>query len=157
MFQRKEITRRIDVSKLRVLAEGEPADSPRAKALAGPAVAVAFHNLAEEEVFGSIAFPAPPQLQAQFDRYREIYRSYQPPDARYLSNHRGHLLFLRPDEREVITADAIRTLTFTGTQAELADGLRAIQAVGFKQFTCHARHGHEMAMLEDWSEVFAKV
>ncbi len=74
-----------------VLAEGEPADSPRAKAQAGPAAAIIFHNNAEEDELGSIGFPAPPQFKAKFDAYREIYRRYEPADARYLSNHRGHL------------------------------------------------------------------
>jgi 5,10-methylenetetrahydromethanopterin reductase len=73
-----------------VLAEGEPADSPRAKAQAGPAAAIVFHNKAEEQELGSIGFPTPPQFKTRFDAYGEIYRKYQPPDARYLSNHRGH-------------------------------------------------------------------
>src|SRR5271165_4470734 len=64
-----------------MLAEGEPADSPRAKAQAGPAAAIIFHNNAEEEELGSIGFPAPPQFKAGFDAYREIYRKYQPADA----------------------------------------------------------------------------
>ena len=39
-----------------VLDEGEPADSPRAMAQAGPFAAIAFHNLVEEDQFGSV-FP----------------------------------------------------------------------------------------------------
>ena len=140
-----------------VLAEGEPADSPRAKAQAGPAAAIIFHNLVEQEQFGSLGFSIPPQFQTEFERYSEIYRGYQPPDARYLWNHRGHLMFLRPEESEVITADVIRALTFTGTQAELVDGLRSLRAAGFSQFGIHARHGHEMAMLEDWAKVFEMI
>ena len=140
-----------------VLAEGEPADSPRAKAQAGPAAAIVFHNNAEEQELGSIGFPTPPQFKAKFDAYREIYRKYQPPDARYLSNHRGHLMFLRPEEQDIITADVIRAFTFTGTRAELADGLRAMKAAGYSQFGMHIRTGHEMAMLEDWAEVIASV
>src|SRR5215813_6858757 len=97
-----------------VLAEGEPTDSARAKALAGPAAAIVFHNKAEEQELGSIGFPTPPQFKTKFDAYGEIYRKYQPPDARYLSNHRGHLMFLRPEEHDIISADVIRAFTFTG-------------------------------------------
>src|SRR5262249_62434653 len=99
----------------------------RAKALAGPAAAIVFHNKAEEQELGSIGFPTPPQFKTKFDAYGEIYREYQPPDARYLSNHRGHLMFLRPEEHDIISADVIRAFTFTGTRAELADGLRAMK------------------------------
>ena len=140
-----------------VLAEGEPADSPRAKAQAGPAAAIVFHNKAEEQELGSIGFPTPPQFKTKFDAYGEIYRKYQPPDARYLSNHRGHLMFLRPEEHDIINADVIRAFTFTGTRAELADGLRAMKAAGYSQFGMHIRTGHEIAMLEDWAEVIARV
>src|SRR5262249_4190650 len=52
-----------------VLAEGEPADSARAKALAGPAAAIVFHNKAEEQELGSIGFPTPPQFKTKFDAY----------------------------------------------------------------------------------------
>jgi alkanesulfonate monooxygenase SsuD/methylene tetrahydromethanopterin reductase-like flavin-dependent oxidoreductase (luciferase family) len=140
-----------------VLADGEPPDSPRAKAQAGPAAAIIFHNNAEAEELGSIGFPTPPQLKAKFDAYRAIYRSYQPADARYLSNHRGHLMFLRPEEQDIISGDVIKAFTFTGTRAELADGLRAVKAAGLSQFGMHIRTGHEMEMLENWADVIAKV
>jgi 5,10-methylenetetrahydromethanopterin reductase len=140
-----------------VLAEGEPADSPRAKALAGPAAAIVFHNYAEQDELGSIGFQVPPPLKPKFDAYREVYLQYQPPDARYLSNHRGHLMFLRPEESEFLTADIIRNFTFCGTRAELVEGLRSMKAAGYRQFATHIRTGHEMAMLEDWAEVIAKV
>jgi hypothetical protein len=42
-------------------------------------------------------------------------RHLEPAAARYLTNHRGHLMVLRPQEHEVCTADLIRTLTFTAT------------------------------------------
>ena len=140
-----------------VLAEGEPADSPRAKAQAGPAAAMIFHNFVEEEEFGSMGFPAPPQFKAELDAYRALYRGYQPADARYLSVHRGHLMFLRPEEEPLVTGAVIRALTFTGTQAELVDGVRALKAAGYRQFGVHIRNGQEMAMLQEWADVFAKV
>lgn len=140
-----------------VLGEGEPADSPRAKAQAGPAAAMIFHNLVEEDELGSLGLPLPAALKPHLDAYREIYRNYRPEDARYLSNHRGHLMFLRPDEQANISDAVIRALTFTGSKAELVDGIRAIKAAGYSQFGFQVRHGHEMAMLEDWADVVAKV
>jgi 5,10-methylenetetrahydromethanopterin reductase len=139
-----------------VIREGEPADSPRVKAQAGPAAAIAFHAYAEADELG-LLFPPPPQLQARFDAYREVYRKYQPADARYLQNHRGHLMFLRPEEHEFITGDVIRGMTFSGTAPQLIEQLQAIKAAGYRQFAFHARHGHEMEMLEDWADVVAKV
>ena len=139
-----------------VLSDGEPHDSPRAKAQAGPAAAIAFHSYAEADELGSL-FPVPPPFKPQFDAYREMYRKYEPVDARYLANHRGHLMFLRPEEDFFITAEVIRNFTFTGTRAELVEGLQAIKAAGYRQFGFHVRNGHEMEMLEDWAGVVAKV
>jgi hypothetical protein len=66
-------------------------------------------------------------------------------------------MFLRPEEQEIITGDVIRAFTFTGTKAELVDGLRVMKAAGFRQFGTHIRTGHEMAMLQDWADVIADV
>jgi len=65
-------------------------------------------------------------------------------------------MFLRPEEHQLITPDLIRSVTMTGTQAELVDGVRAFKGSGFSQFGVLLRNGHEMAMLEDWSKVIEK-
>ena len=61
----------------------------------------------------------------------QIYQAYEPKDARYLSNHRGHLMFLRPEEHEVCTAELIRATTFTGTRAQSREQLRELARAGF--------------------------
>ena len=121
-------------------------------------------QLFTDEVYREVAFgpearglDATPPLQAKFDAYREVYRKYRPADARYLQNHRGHLMFLRPEEQEFITGDVIRGMTFSATAPELIEQLREIKRAGYRHFAFHARHRHEVAMLEDWAEVVAKV
>jgi 5,10-methylenetetrahydromethanopterin reductase len=139
-----------------VLAEGEAADSPRARAQAGPSATMIFHDYVEHDELGSLGMRPLPQFKAIYDKYTEIYKSYTPADARYLSNHRGHLMFLRPEEEQLVTPELIRTLTMTGTQAELVDAVRAYKATDFSQFAVHLRNGHEMEMLEDWAKVIEK-
>ena len=135
-----------------VLAEGEAFDSDRAKALAGPAAAVVLHDLVEQEQFGTIGLDLPDALATLLERYRSLYRSYTPEDARYLTLHRGHLLFLRPEEAPLITGDLIRGATITGTRAELRETIRALEEAGFTQFSCHIRFGHEET-LDEWADV----
>ena len=72
----------------------------------------------------------PPALTPLLERYREIYQKYEPADARYLTNHRGHLMFLRPEEHEVCTADLIRTVTFTETKPVLQERIRELRRRG---------------------------
>ena len=139
-----------------VLRDGEPYDSDRARAQAGPHATIALHNLVEVEQFGNMGRSVPPELAPLLERYRQIYLTYEPAEARYLSNHRGHLMFLRPEEYPVCTADLIRSLTFTATRPELRDRIRGVRDVGYTHFSIHIRHGHP-EMLEEWAEVFAGV
>jgi 5,10-methylenetetrahydromethanopterin reductase len=139
-----------------VLADGEAADGPRARAQAGPHATITLHNLVELEEFGNMGRNLPPALQPLLERYRDIYRKYAPADARYLQNHRGHLMFLRPEEHEVCTGDLIRALTFTATAPELRERIRELGAAGYTHFAVNIRHGHP-EMLEEWAEVFAGV
>ena len=139
-----------------VLAEGEAADSARAKAQAGPTATIALHSLVEREQFGDLGRPIPRELGPLLERYRKIYLDYEPADARYLSNHRGHLMFLRPEEGEICTAELIRATTFTGTRAELRERMRELQRAGFDHVGVTIRHGHP-EMLEEWADVLEGV
>jgi len=140
-----------------VLDDGEAADGPRAMAQAGPYAAIAFHNLVEEDQFGSVfpvggGFPFTAELEA----YRKVYQTYEPADARYLSNHRGHLMFVRPEEKH-ISANVIRGLSLTGTRTELVERIRGMKALGYRQIAPNIVPGHEDDMLQRWADVMAKV
>jgi 5,10-methylenetetrahydromethanopterin reductase len=112
--------------------------------------------MVEAAEFGNMGRGVPPALTPLLERYRQIYEKYEPADARYLSNHRGHLMVLRPEEQEVCTADLIRTLTMTATKGELQERLRALGKAGYTHFAVSIRHGHP-EMLEEWADVFAGV
>jgi 5,10-methylenetetrahydromethanopterin reductase len=139
-----------------VLKKGEAADSPRAIAQAGPLVAVLFHNLVETTSPGSMAGVLPDPVNAALERYRAVYRSYEPEDARYLLNHRGHLMFIKPEERELLNATMIESFSFTGTAEVLLERLRVLRDAGYSQFTIQLVEGHEEA-LEEWSDLFARL
>jgi len=134
-----------------VLEPGEPYDSPRAMAQAGPRAALYLHRAADEALAGLRNFsPTEASVQEAVRGYIELARGFQPGDARYLSNHRGHLLFVRPEERPLITADLIRTSTFTATQGELIDRIGAMRDAGYTQFAVQITHNQEQS-IEDWA------
>jgi 5,10-methylenetetrahydromethanopterin reductase len=138
-----------------VLDEGEPADSPRARAEAGPQVVCALHSFVEARERGSV-LALPPELEAAVSAYAQIYGSYEPPDARYLTLHRGHLLFVRPEEEPFLDPALLRGMTFTGTRKELAGRIRALGEAGYDQWTIQLVHGH-LDAIERWAEVIAQV
>ena len=95
-------------------------------------------------------------FEAELEAHRKVYQKYEPADARYLSNHRGHLMFVRPEEKH-LSADVIRALSFTGTRSELVDRARGMAALGYKQIAVNIVPGQEDDMLQRSAEVMAKI
>jgi 5,10-methylenetetrahydromethanopterin reductase len=136
-----------------VLAEGEPADSPRALAQAGPRAAMLLHRAADAALLGWPAIATiPPALAETVAGYVEQARQFAPQEAPYLENHRGHLMFVKPSERPFITAELIRRTTFTATEKELKERVAALEAVGYDEIAFQIVPGQEHA-IEDWGKI----
>lgn len=139
-----------------VLREGEAYDAPRVKDEAGPSAIMVVHDLVEEEMQDRAPTKLPPVLAGALERYRPIYEKMEPKDARYLTNHRGHLMFLKPEERDIVDADLIKNMSWTATKAELVERLRALKDAGFERLSVQIRHPHP-SMIDDWWDVFQAV
>ncbi|TNF87947.1 MAG: LLM class flavin-dependent oxidoreductase [Gammaproteobacteria bacterium] len=138
-----------------VLTGNDAEDEARLMAQAAPFASVMFHNLADEvgAMGGSNVETGP--LGNLLAEYLKTHEQYEPADARYLNNHKGHLMYVRPDESH-ITPDLARAMTLSGTPDELVDQIRGIRDAGYTQLTVQLVHGHESA-LEDWAAVFESV
>ena len=136
-----------------VLEQGEPVDGPRGMAVAGPRAAMLLHRAADTALAG---YPTPLAMRPEFADAVEGYvahaRSFQPADAYYLANHRGHLMFVRPDERPFISAEMIRRTSFVGTLPELTQRVGALAEAGFAQVVFSIPPGQEHA-IEDWGRL----
>ena len=127
-----------------VLQVGEPADSPRAVAQAGPRAAVLLHRAADLDMEGwQNTSPVPNSVKQQIDGYVAMARGFEPHDARYLNNHRGHFIFLKPEERKFVTAELIRRTTFTATEQELEQRVEALRGAGWSQFVIPITPGED--------------
>ena len=91
-------------------------------------------------------------LSDRLEQYREVYQSY-PARSRHLHNHRGHLMFVRPDEQFLVTPDLIEAMTFTGDIETLRSRVARLTEAGYSQLTVQLVEGQEDA-LEDWARVF---
>ena len=134
-----------------VLQDGEPADSERAMAEAGPRAAVMLHRAADEALVGlkpGVAMLSTPEI----DGYVEFARGFTPEDARYLENHRGHLMFVKAEEKRFVTAKMIAETSFTASEAEIRNRIAALRDAGYSQFTIQLVPGHEKA-IEDWGRI----
>src|SRR5207245_11654812 len=80
--------------------------------------------------------------------------AYTPPAGRYFQLHRGHLMWVRPEEERFVTPELIRMATFAATAPELRARIRALGAAGYQQLAVQVVPGQEDA-LEDWAELAA--
>ena len=138
-----------------VLTGDTEQDNDKLMAQGGPLTSVIFHNMADD--MGAMASDAMPdgQIGDLLRTYLEKHKSYEPSDAKYLQNHRGHLMFVRPEETH-LTPDLVRATTFSGPHDELVGQLRDLKEAGYSQVTVQLVHGHESA-IEEWAEVFKAV
>jgi 5,10-methylenetetrahydromethanopterin reductase len=134
-----------------VLAEGEPADSARAMAQAGPRAAVMLHRAADEALAGLAPGTSMPTQRAEIEGYIALARAFD-PKTRYLENHRGHLMVVKPEERPFVTAELIRATTFTASEPEIRERIEALRGACYTQFVIQLVPGQEAA-LADWARV----
>lgn len=135
-----------------VLTGDAAKDDARLMAQGGPSTSVLFHNFADEiGAMGGANLQAG-QLSNVLADYLRVHEQYEPADARYLTNHKGHLMYVREEETH-ITPELVKATTLSGTHDELVEQLGRIQDAGYKQVTVQVVHGHEAA-LEDWAAVF---
>jgi len=135
-----------------VLQDGEPADSPRAMAQAGPRAAVMLHRAADEALAGLAPGVAMPAAATEQQGYIALARTFEPKDAPYLENHRGHLMYVKPEEKKFVTAGLISATSFTASEAEIKRRIEALRGAGYTQFTIQLVPGQENALI-DWARI----
>lgn len=136
-----------------VLEPGEALDSDRVIAQAGPRAAMLLHRAADQALGGLPPMATlPPALADTIAGYVELARSFGPQGAHYLENHRGHLMFVKPEERRFVTADLIRATTITGSETEIKATLAGFAAAGYGEVAIQIVPGQEHA-IEDWGRI----
>ncbi|WP_158258655.1 LLM class flavin-dependent oxidoreductase [Rhodopila globiformis] len=136
-----------------VLRDGETLDSPRVRAETGPRAAVLLHRAADLDMEGWInTSPVPDSVRDVLQGYVEAARRFEPADARYLLNHTGHCVAVKPEEERFITAELIRRTTFAGTEQDIRQRIAAMRDGGLSQLVIPMVPGHEAA-IEDWARI----
>lgn len=136
-----------------VLEPGETLDSPRVLAQAGPRAAVLLHRAADVDMQGwTNTSDVPDSVREEVEGYVQMARGFEPQDARYLQNHRGHFVFVKPEEKRFVTPELIRRTTFTATEQELKQRVEAMRDAGWSQIVFCITPGEERA-LEDFARI----
>jgi 5,10-methylenetetrahydromethanopterin reductase len=136
-----------------LLRDGETLDSPRVRSQAGPRAAVLLHRYADLDMEGWInTSPVPDSVKETLEGYVAAARKFEPSDARYLMNHTGHCIAVKPEEDRFITAELIRQTTFTGVEQDIKQRIEAMRDGGLSQLVIPIVPGHEDA-IEDWGRI----
>ncbi len=105
-----------------VLDDGEPADSARAFAAAGPAQTVVYHAMYEGDPSSVDGLPGGAEWRRRFE---EI-----PASERHLAVHEDHLVRVTERDRPLLNGDLLKAFTWTGTRDEVRARLDALAAAG---------------------------
>jgi len=137
-----------------LIRDGETYDSPRVRQQAGPTAVMVLHNLMERQ-YGDLGTGGI-EDETLLAAYRALYDSYEPADARYLTLHRGHALFLRKDEEPLVSGEFIRRVSCSGTVDELADRVKSLRDMGYTS-VCFLVLPHLPDAVDDWARVMERV
>ena len=135
-----------------VLGEDQGKNAEKLMLQAAPWTAVMLHNLAESDP--KIYSKLPLKHRSVLEAYLNIYKDYRPADAKYLENHRGHLMYLREEEKKIIDPDFVRATTMSGSKQELRDKFLRLAESGYEDFVVQLIPGEEAA-IEEWADVFS--
>ena len=108
-----------------------------------------LHRCADEFLAG---MPNSYPVAEPVNGYIDLTKTFEPKDAPWLENHRGHLIFVKENERPFITEALIRETTFTGLESDRIERIEALRDAGFSRFTVQATSGNEHA-IEDWARI----
>jgi 5,10-methylenetetrahydromethanopterin reductase len=108
-----------------VLDDGEPLDSARVMAAAGPPMAVAYHAFLEQRDTRLDGLP-------NAARFVELAEAV-PEDQRHLHLHEGHLTRLNAIDRQVMTPEAVALAPLVGTADQIGEKLAALEAGGITE------------------------
>ena len=105
-----------------VLDPGEPPDSKRALAAAGPGLTVVYHGMYEADPAAVEGLPGGPEWREEIERI--------PSHSRHLAIHEDHFVAVSERDRPLLSAEGITGFTWTGEAADVRLRLDGAAASG---------------------------
>ncbi len=113
-----------------VREEGEAIDSPRIRHECGAMVMASVHFAYDQ--WRNFGRQPPNAMSGIWDDYTALLESY-PEERRHQRIHMGHNCWVLPEEEKFVTKELIAATCFVGTQSDLIEQLRAMEAAGLNQ------------------------
>lgn len=131
-----------------VLREGETIDSERVRAIGGPMAMATIHYWADEVMLNGKQLPEtlPECIHTAVNEYIDLIKSKNEPGAPYLKVHEGHGLFLRSDEKHILSRDVMERGCYIGTPEQVRDRMDSLERAGAELVVFSVMPGHEDAI-----------
>jgi len=113
-----------------VLDAGEPIDSPRVRAEAGPMAMASVHFAYDQ--WRQLGQAPPPVFAPIWDDYCAMLADV-PNERLHLRIHAGHNCWVVPEEERFVTAELIAATCLVGTAEQVIERLRALGEAGLDQ------------------------
>jgi alkanesulfonate monooxygenase SsuD/methylene tetrahydromethanopterin reductase-like flavin-dependent oxidoreductase (luciferase family) len=142
-----------------VLRPGESVTSPRVLRQVGPFAILLLHAVWDPDKMVAGPF-APPNLAPLAQRYfhEHVLTMDTPLERRYQEMHLGHLIFVRPEEKEYLTPELIRTATLTGPAGEIVDRIHELEEAGVDHIALNVCGTDARELIREFgNEVIAKL
>lgn len=110
--------------------DGEAVDSPRIREECGAMVMASVHYAYDQ--WRNFGHQPPNAMAGIWDDYTRLLDSF-PEERRHQRIHMGHNCWVLPEEQQFVTADLIRATCMVGTQEELIEKIRGLEAAGLNQ------------------------
>ena len=139
-----------------LLREGEDFSSPRVRAASGPCAQCVVHVFADLEanLGQQLGFPIEESVREAIDDYKSLYKPHQDQGDGHLWIHRGHCMYIRPEEDHIVTPELIRDLSMTATIEDMDERIGVFRKAGIDEFIVTCTVGQEDC-LDDWADYFA--
>ena len=95
----------------------------------------------------------PPHFKNIWDEYLDRVSNFSlPEEARFRQVHDGHAIYLVPEERRFVTPEAVSAICMVGSEEDIIDQVRSVEASGIKEVNIMPSMDHADGAIKDFAE-----
>ena len=137
-----------------ILREGETATSTRVMDLGGGKAMAAVHFWVDHVLLQGHTLPdfVPEPVRIAVEGYIEMFADQAKGEAPYLELHKGHGLYVRPEEQALLTPELVAATSFVASPKALLESIESHRQSGVDQVLFSMMPGHDY-VIDDLAEI----
>ncbi len=95
----------------------------------------------------------PPHFINKWDEYLARINNFSlPEESRFRQIHKGHAIYMVPEERTFVTPEAINAICMVGSEEEIIDQIRTVETAGIKEVNIMPAADYAIEAFRDFAE-----